>query len=171
MALSRTKAAADTLNVSDEDLRASVGPNADVDIKYLQKVRERRHAFHQFVWTAFLLPLVWLAYRRFYLGIGLFLVAAVAIGFLPEIIPFFARFERHLGIALAVAVAATGKVYVIKRAARHAAKADEAGLTGEARRTFLADRGGTSWISALLAGIFTLGFAGWIFYLTQGSSL
>lgn len=171
MAVSRARSTADTLHVSDDDLRASVGPNADVYIRYLQKVRERRHALHQFVWTALILPLVWLAYRRFYLGVGIFLLSAIAIGFLPEIIPFFARFERHLGIALAVAVAATGKVFVVKRAAKHAAQADAAGLTGDARHAFLAERGGTSGISALLAGIFTLGVAGAAFYTLWGSEL
>ena len=170
MASPTARPAVNSLTLTDEDLRASVGPNADAYVTYLKKFRERRHLLHQFIWIAVLLPLVWLAYRKFYAGIVIFVGIVGAFVIAQEYLPSPVRFDRNVGIALAVTVAGTGKTFVITRAVKHAARADATGLLGASRRDFLAERGGTSWISAVLAGIFTVGVAGWVFYSFQGAA-
>lgn len=159
----------DPLALTEADLRAFVGPNADAYARYLTKCQGKKNLVGSFVWTAFFLPLVWLAYRKFYLGIAIFIGVFIALAVAFEYVPFLARFDRHLGMAMSVAVAISGRIFVVTRAAKQAAKADMNGLTGDARRAFLVERGGTSWISALLAGIFTVGVIGWLAYLLWGS--
>ena len=136
---------------------------------YLRKSQERGALRTPFLWVAFFLPLVWLSYRRLYWGVAIFLGVCVGIAVAQEFVPFLMRIDRYIGIGICGGVAVSGKMFVVTFAARAAGKADAAGLTGEVRRDFLASRGGTSWISALLAGIFTLGSAGWLLYLLWGS--
>ncbi len=164
------KQSADPLALTENDLRAFVGPNADSYADYLEKSQLRGRLLTKFVWTAVLLPLVWLAYRRFYFGVGIFIGVAVAIAIAQDFVPLLARFGHHLGLAMAFAVAASGGSLVVMRAAKQAAKADAAGLAGAARQNFLAERGGVSWISAGLAGIFMIGAFGWIAYLAWGAA-
>jgi hypothetical protein len=171
MSISMGKAAANAMNLTEEDFRAFVGSNANAYWSWLEKSQIKKRLIGGFVWTAFFLPLVWLAYRKLYLGIAIFIAVGIAFVILQDFMPFLQRMDRSIAIGMAAAVAVAGRTFVAMRAANQVAKADEAGLTGDARRAFLADHGGTSWISALLAGIFTLGFAGWIFYLMWGSSL
>lgn len=158
-------AKADPMNLTEADLRSFVGPNGDAYVRYLAKCQVKKNLVGSFVWTAFFLPLVWLAYRKFYLGIAIFIGIFIALAVGSEYVPFLARFDRHIGMAMSIAVAISGRIFVVTRAAKQAVKADMNGLTGDARHAFLAERGGTSWISALLAGIFTVGVTGWLAYL------
>lgn len=162
---------ADPLALTEDDLRAFVGPNADAYAGYLVKCQSKKKLIGSFVWTAFFFPLVWLAYRKLYLGIAILVGIVVAFVILVDLVPDLASLERSLNVGLMAGVAVAGRIFVLMRAAKTVARADEAGLSGDARKAFLAERGGTSWISALLAGILMLGFAGWIFYQTWGSTL
>lgn len=166
-----TSVAANPLLLKEDDLRAFVGANADSYAAYLQKSQERGRLQTPFLWTAFFFPLVWLAYRKFYLGIAIFIGAVVAITVVQEFVRLPDVVDRWIGPAMAGGVAVSAKYFVVTFAAKYAGKADAQGLIGDARRTFLAEHGGTSWISALLAGIFTLGVAGWVAYTLWGSEL
>jgi len=157
------KTVADPLTLSNDDLIAFVGPNARSYVTYLENSRLRMRLYESVVWIAILVPLVWLAYRKLYLGIALFFGAILAISIVTEFVPLDSRVERWIGPALGVAVAVSGKIYLVRRVAKFAARADAAGLAGIARREYLAARGGTSWIAASLAGIFTLG-VNWLVY-------
>ena len=152
------------LALRETDLRAFIGPNADAYSRYHQKCQVKKKLVGSFVWTAFFFPLIWLAYRKLYFEIVIVVAVAITIGIFQAYVPALERLETAINVGLMVGVAVAGRIFVLLRAAKHVGKADAAGLTGEARHLYLADRGGTSWISAALVGILMLGIAGAMFY-------
>ncbi|NIJ40149.1 hypothetical protein FHS78_000404 [Parvibaculum indicum] len=135
------------LNLAEADLVAFAGPNADTYLDYLRKCRAAGKFRMGFIWTAFFTTAIWLAYRKLWLW--LFVSIGISFG-LPEILP-----TGGAGVAtgIGIAFAMMGKSLVVKGAWKAAQKADEEGLKGEGRRSFLRRKGGVSTLAAIIASI------------------
>ena len=135
------------LDLAEGDLVAYAGPNADAYLDYLRKCRAAGKFKMGFIWTAFVTTAIWLAYRKLWL----WLVFSISAGFaLPAILP-----TGGSGVAtgVGIAFAMMGKSLVVKGAWKAAQKADEEGLKGEERRSFLRRKGGVSTLAAIIASI------------------
>jgi hypothetical protein len=70
---------ADPLALTEADLRAFIGANGDLYARYLEGCRVKKKLVGSFVWTAFFLPLVWLAYRKLYLAIAILIGVLIGV--------------------------------------------------------------------------------------------
>jgi len=123
----------------EDDLRAAIGPNADAFLAYLARVRATGGSGIGWCWPPFFLGAIWFFYRKLY-RIGVLYIASVvtATVFLPPPLPDIALLPIWL-----VSTVFAKKVYIDSAFGR-IAQADAKGLTGEARRAWLAQNGGTS---------------------------
>ncbi|MGE0255719.1 MAG: DUF2628 domain-containing protein [Alphaproteobacteria bacterium] len=123
----------------EDDLRAAIGPNAESFLAYLAKTRAGGGSGIAWCWPSFFLGAIWFFYRKLY-RIGSLYVASIILPtlILPPPVPDLVM----LAVWLASALFAK-KVYM-DAVFRRIADADARGLTGEARRHWLAQSGGTS---------------------------
>lgn len=127
----------------EDDLRAVIGPNAEIYLAYLAKVRAKGGTGIDWSWAPFFLGAIWFFYRKLY-RIGLLYVAAVITTsvFLPAPLADIAILPVWIASTLFAR-----KVYM-DSAFQRIAEANSRGLTGETRRAWLARNGGTSLAAA-----------------------
>ena len=132
----------DFLRLTDEQLTAYVGPNSSYYLKHLHKCQESGRLKIGFVWGALLAPPVWLAWRRYYLFLLLYLVVvALAIWLLPD--------NTSIGTGLSAGMAIAARMIVLSQATSILRKAE--GASEEEKLKLLAEKGGVSWIAGGIA--------------------
>lgn len=129
------------LQLTEEQMAAFAGPNSAAYVKYLRKSKEKGRRKVGFIWGAFLAPPVWLAYRKlyFYLGIYVAVVAALVV-----LLPSSAT---GAGTGISVAVAMIGKMLIMERAWKTCDKSYDMEMNEAQRLEYLARKGGVSWIA------------------------
>lgn len=149
----------DEFLITDSDLFAFTGTHS-------KRYRNALNAIHasefgqfkfleQFKFIPFVAPLVWLAYRKlwqpFAASIAIILGGLICswLGWLP-----LGGLLAHFGIACILAFIAYR--LVLQKASQMVKVADERGLQGEVRASFLQANGGTSLPGAVLGGLTTV---------------
>jgi hypothetical protein len=121
------------LDISEEDLAVFAGPNGTNYVNYLRKCKDVGRLKSGFIWGGFFFTVLWLAYRRFYTGMVIYILISV--------IPL-------MSLVGSIYVAMRGRAMVLGRAQEAVSVADRRSLTGPERYTFLARKGKPSWLAA-----------------------
>lgn len=134
-----------------DDLRAYFGPHAEVFLATYEKIRHRR-GFGRTMpvtwsWQVLFTSYAWLYYRKLWLSATL----AALILALPLGLPALA--DNALSLTLTLLMCAYSKAWYVRVALGQLAKADQLGLSGDARRRYLLQTGGTSPLAAGIASV------------------
>jgi Protein of unknown function (DUF2628) len=112
--------------------------------------------------AAFFLSFAWLLYRKMYREFFIGLAALIGVGILQGVAGALTEadlkgLDRAVDLAVAVTMGMLGNGLYLRRAQRVIASARAQEPDPERRAALLKARGGTSWISSLLAVVFFLG--------------
>ncbi len=143
--------------ISVEDLRAYARENPEPFVRVLERMQARgRPTVMSWSWPGFLVPLPWFAYRKIW-GALIGLPAGIAVVVLLHLyVPQLGKAPGADGLYFILAIVVGGmygKSFLVQAANKAAAKATALGLTGEARTAYLAKRGGTLPLAALIVSI------------------
>lgn len=138
-----------------DELAAFFGPRAEIFLEVYDKMRRRKGArrlvAYGWSWSVFVAGYPWFFYRKMY-GVGAFLILV------PFGINYLAGGAGMVGITGGFALFA--KSYYVQSGLRRIAKADELGIEGEDRATYLARAGGVSAAAGAGAAIVFVGLLG-----------
>jgi hypothetical protein len=107
-------------------------------------------------WPGFLVPLPWFAYRKMWGALIGFPVGIAIVVLLNIYVPQLGKAPGADGFYLILAIVLGGmygKSLFVQTASKAAVKASAQGLTGDARAAYLAKRGGTSPLAAVIVSI------------------
>jgi TIR domain-containing protein/uncharacterized protein DUF2628 len=143
---------------ADEELvRAAIGPNADWYLARWRRMDEKGSAI-SWSWAACMLSVFWLAYRKMWLWLVLFVVANVALAIVGSFSPMLARVTLFATIGLTFLSGYFGLGWYRRQV--HALVGGAAGLDREAALARVRARGGISKpaliVSIALAGLLVL---------------
>ena len=111
------------------------------------------------VWSAFLFSFAWFYWRRLYLVGSLMLMPAILIADLDIQAGTASAWSATLVIGLILLPPVMARRCYATAFLQRCDRADQLGLSGADRLTYLARSGGTSWLAGLLAGALWLSFA------------
>jgi len=142
-----------------DDLRTYFGPHAEIFLATYEKIHRRR-GFGRMMpatwsWQVLFTSYAWLYYRKLWLSATLAALASA----LPLGLPALA--DNALSMTLTLLMCVYGKPWYVRVALSQLAKADQLGLSGDARRHYLLQAGGTSPLAAGIASVAMAGLMVW----------
>ena len=150
--------------ITEEELRAFVGPRAERYLAMWQADLELGVCRATKNWAAFLFAPFWLAYRKMYRVLAIFLGIALFESVLEELILEKFSFSTEagyvvtsgIGILFAVVCGVWGNKWYFSHAQRHIVRARIPGANENGDCGAISDRGGTSLIAVFLGTVFFL---------------
>jgi hypothetical protein len=149
------------------DLSVFFGPNADTFLETYEKMRSetgtRRNMPRTWSWPVFLGSFVWFFYRKMYAYGAIIILLPIILGYL------FASASG--GGSMVVVFAIFAKGWYVNSALQRIVKADQLGLTGPERISYLQRAGGVSLTAGLFAGfIYAIFLAALIYTIVRPST-
>lgn len=141
--------------INRTDFQNFIGPNfRRFERIRAMKARGRRYFVWGWPWLGALYPPIWFAYRKLYLLFVVYNAGAITVLLLDllrnEPLSFAMTYVWG-GVALSLFL--IGRLAVVNRAITVINEADRRGLSGDARKDFLTQKGGVSVLSAVLLPI------------------
>ena len=133
---------------NEDRLRAAIGPRADYYLKHWAAM-DASGKKTDWNWAACFANLYWLAYRKMWMGLVLFLLSNVAVSLVGVAIPALNKYTLVLMILLTFVTGGYGNLFYRRQTEKLAAR----DLPAEQ----LARRGGTSPLALAVALVLTIG--------------
>jgi len=140
----------DTALPNEERLRAAIGPRADYYLRHWRKM-DAKGKTYDWNWAACFANLYWLAFRKMWLALVLFILANVAIALLGMAIPMVNRYGLVLMILLTFVTGGYGNHLYRRQIEKLAASDTPAEQLGK--------KGGTSPIALIVSLVLTVALA------------
>jgi hypothetical protein len=165
------------LSLTEQEVRAFVGPKADYYLKQWRPVLEGKGNVRSatgFNWTALLLSGLWIPYRKMYPVAAIFFVVSLGAGIVEDIIcGFLGRPEapvllaRLEGLVASTVCGRFGNAWYLSHTQKTIAKLRGLGLQEDAYFQVLARRGGASIAAVLGFWLLAICASALIFLLTE----
>ena len=139
---------ASSVSAGDERLRAAIGPRADYYLRHWRAMDEAGKSW-DWNWAACFANLYWLAFRKMWLGVVLFILANIAVSVIGAMVPALSKYTLVMAILLTFVTGSYGNPFY----RRQTEKLVASGASIED----LKRRGGTSPIALLVALALTVG--------------
>ena len=135
---------------NEERLRVAIGPRADYYLRHWRESDASRKMY-DWNWAACFANAYWLAYRKMWLWLVLFILANIAVSAIGMVVPALAKYTLVMAIGLTFVTGSWGNGWYRRQTEKLAAS----GLDREQ----LAKKGGTSPIALIVALALTVGLA------------
>jgi hypothetical protein len=133
---------------NEERLRAAIGPRADYYLRHWREA-DAKKKLYDWNWAACFANAYWLAYRKMWLGLVLFVVANIAVSAIGMAIPAIAKYTLVMAIGLTFVTGSWGNGFYRRQVEK---------LAGSDLPTEqLGRKGGTSPIALIVALVLTVG--------------
>ena len=133
---------------NEERLRAAIGPRADYYLRHWRAMDETGKSY-DWNWAACFVNLYWLAYRKMWLGLVLFILANIAVSLVGVVVPPLNKYTIVLMILLTFVPGSYGNAFYRRQTEKLAAR--------DLPTDQLAKRGGTSPLALIVALVLTIG--------------
>ena len=138
----------DQAPINEERHRAAIGPRADYSLRHWREVDAKRKSY-DWNWAACFANAYWLAYRKMWLALVLFVIANIAVSAIGMVIPALAKYTLVMAIALTFVTGSWGNGWYRRQTEKLAAS--------DLATEQLAKKGGTSPIALTVALVLTVG--------------
>ena len=127
---------------NEERLRAAIGPRADYYLRHWREADAKRKMY-DWNWAACFANAYWLAYRKMWLGLVLFVIANIAVTALGMVVPALAKYTLVMAIGLTFVTGSWGNGFYRRKIEKMAAS--------DLPTEQLGKKGGTSPIALVIA--------------------